>query len=117
LLATRYLGAYLSLIGFLVLVVLVVQRLDIPVQAAAAHGEPTRPLAQIMVQPMFVVAALAAAIAYGVMSLLMTATPLAMGLCGHPYSAAATVIGWHVIGMFGRRFSQARSSSASGCCR
>src|SRR5258708_30121884 len=57
-----------------------------------------------MVQPVFVVAVLAAAIAYGVMSLLMTATPLAMGLCGHPYSAAATVIGWHVIGMFGPSF-------------
>jgi MFS family permease len=27
-----------------------------------------------------------------------------MGLCGHPYSAAATVIGWHVIGMFGPSF-------------
>jgi MFS family permease len=47
---------------------------------------------------------LAAAIGYGVMNLLMTATPLAMGLCGHPYSAAATVIGWHVIGMFGPSF-------------
>src|SRR5438552_1026046 len=104
LLATTYLGAYLSLIGFLVLVVLVVQWLDIPVPPATAHGEPTRPLAQIMVQPVFVVAVLAAAIAYGVMNLLMTATPLAMGLCGHPYSAAATVIGWHVIGMFGPSF-------------
>jgi len=38
------------------------------------------------------------------MNLLMTATPLAMGMCGHPYSAAATVIGWHVIGMFGPSF-------------
>jgi len=104
LLATPYLGAYLSLIGFLVLVVLVVQRLDIPVPAAAAHKEPSRPLAQIMAQPVFVVAVLAAAIGYGVMNLLMTATPLAMGICGHPYSAAATVIGWHVIGMFGPSF-------------
>ncbi|HYU70523.1 MAG TPA: MFS transporter [Burkholderiales bacterium] len=104
LLATHYLGAYLSLIGFLALVVLVVQWLDIPVPAAAAHKEPARPLAQIMAQPVFVVAVLAAAIAYGVMNLLMTATPLAMGLCGHPYSAAATVIGWHVIGMFGPSF-------------
>src|SRR6266850_2269292 len=104
LLQTHYLGAYLSLIGFLVLVVLVVQLLDIPVPAAAAYKEPTRPLAQIMAQPVFVVAVLAAAIGYGVMNLLMTATPLAMGLCGHPYSAAATVIGWHVIGMFGPSF-------------
>ena len=30
----------------------------------------------------------------------MTATPLAMGVCGHPFSATASVIGWHVIGMF-----------------
>jgi len=103
-LATRYLGAYLSLIGFLVLVVLVVQWLDIPVPTAALQKEPTRPLAQILVQPVFVVAVLAAAIGYGVMNLLMTATPLAMGLCGHPYSAAATVISWHVIGMFGPSF-------------
>ena len=104
LLQTHYLGAYLSLIGFLVLVVLALQWLDIPVPLAAARKEPTRPLGQIMAQPVFVVAVLAAAGAYGVMNLLMTATPLAMGLCGHPYAAAATVIGWHVIGMFGPSF-------------
>ncbi|TMH82422.1 MAG: MFS transporter [Betaproteobacteria bacterium] len=104
LLQTPYLGAYLSLIGFLVPVVLALQWLDIPAPAAAAHKEPARPLAQIMAQPVFVVAVLAAAIAYGVMNLLMTATPLAMGICGHPYRAAATVIGWHVIGMFGPSF-------------
>jgi MFS family permease len=104
LLATHYLGAYLSLIGFLLLVVLVVQLLDIPVAAAAQRREPVRPLREIMAQPGFIVAAAGAAIGYGVMNLLMTATPLAMGLCGHPYSAAATVIGWHVVGMFGPSF-------------
>jgi MFS family permease len=104
LLATRFLGAYLSLIGFLVLVVLVLRWVDIPVPPAAGHGEPARPLTEIMVQPAFVVAVLGAAIGYGVMNLLMTATPLAMGLCGHPYAAAATVISWHVIGMFGPSF-------------
>jgi MFS family permease len=104
LLAARYLGAYLSLIGFLVLVVLVVQLLDIPVPPAAQRREPARPLREIMAQPAFVVAVTGAAIGYGVMNLLMTATPLAMGLCGHPYTAAATVIGWHVVGMFGPSF-------------
>jgi MFS family permease len=44
------------------------------------------------------------ALGYGVMNLLMTATPLAMGLCGHPYSSAALVIEWHVIGMFAPSF-------------
>jgi MFS family permease len=104
LLAERYLGAYLSLIGFLVLVVLVVQLLDIPALSSAEHRAPTRPLREIMAQPNFIVAVTGAAIGYGVMNLLMTATPLAMGLCGHPYSAAATVIGWHVVGMFGPSF-------------
>jgi len=87
-----------------VLVMLVVQRLDIPVPTAAEHREPGRPLARIMAQPAFIVAVLGAAMGYGVMNLLMTATPLAMGLCGHPYTAAATVISWHVIGMFGPSF-------------
>ena len=34
------------------------------------------------------------------MNLLMTATPIAMDFCGHPFSAAAWVIEWHVVGMF-----------------
>ncbi|MGB7543875.1 MAG: MFS transporter, partial [Burkholderiales bacterium] len=104
LLSTRYLGSYLSLIGFLVVVLFVVQLLDLPVPTAAEHKAPARPLRQIMAQPGFIVAVLSAAIAYGVMNLLMTATPLAMGICGHPYSAAATVIGSHVIAMFGPSF-------------
>jgi MFS family permease len=41
---------------------------------------------------------------YGVMNLLMTSTPLAMGFCGHPYAAAASVISAHVIAMFGPSF-------------
>ena len=57
-----------------------------------------------MAQPVFIVAVVVAALGYGVMNLLMTATPLAMGLCGHPYSSAALVIEWHVIGMFAPSF-------------
>ncbi len=101
LLPTLYLGGYLALIGFLVLVVALLQLLEIPPVKEAESAEPARPLAAIMAQPAFVVAVLAAAMGYGVMNLLMTASPLAMAVCGHPYSAAASVIGWHVIGMFG----------------
>jgi predicted MFS family arabinose efflux permease len=104
LLDTRYLGAYLSLIGFLVLVIGVLQLLEIPSPTGDDQKAPTRPLREIMAQPVFIVAVTGAAIGYGVMNLLMTATPLAMRLCGHPYSAAATVIGWHVVGMFGPSF-------------
>ena len=100
LLPTTYLAAYLTLIGFLVLVIVVLRFLEIPPPTAAEAKDSGRPLAEIAAQPAFVVAVLSAAFSYGVMNLLMTATPLAMGVCGHPYAAAATVISSHVVGMF-----------------
>ncbi|MFO1361639.1 MAG: MFS transporter [Burkholderiales bacterium] len=103
-LPVAFLGAYLVLIAFLVVVLAVIRLLDIPTPTEAEAKASGRPLAELAAQPAFVVAVLAAAIGYGVMNLLMTATPLAMGVCGHPYSAAATVISWHVIGMFAPSF-------------
>jgi MFS family permease len=103
-LPTAFLGAYLTLIAFLIVVLLVIRLLDIPPPTEAEAKETGRPLGAIMAQPAFVVAVLCAAFGYGVMNLLMTATPLAMGICGHPYSAAATVISWHVVGMFAPSF-------------
>jgi MFS family permease len=103
-LPTEFLGAYLALIGFLCLVLVVLRFLDIPPPSQSEAQEPGRPLAQIMAQPAFIVAVMAGAFGYGVMNLLMTATPLAMGVCGHPYSAAAMVISSHVIGMFAPSF-------------
>jgi MFS family permease len=52
-----------------------------------------------MRQPVFIIAAASGAVAYGVMNLLMAATPLAMQICGLPFSDAAFVLEWHVIGM------------------
>ncbi|HEY9397467.1 MAG TPA: MFS transporter [Burkholderiales bacterium] len=104
LLPVTYLGAYLALLTLLVAVLIVLRFLDIPTPAQAQQHEPGRPLAQIMAQPAFIVAVVAAAFGYGVMNLLMTATPLAMDICGHPYGAAANVISWHVIGMFAPSF-------------
>jgi MFS family permease len=103
-LPAEYLGAYLSLIGFM-LVALVVQRfLELPPVVDSVGGEPARPLRQVAAAPRFIVAALGASFGYGVMNLLMTATPIAMGSCGHPYDAAVTVISSHVVGMFAPSF-------------
>jgi MFS family permease len=38
------------------------------------------------------------------MNFLMTSTPIAMQVCGHPYSDAAFVISSHIIGMFAPSF-------------
>lgn len=97
-------GAYLSLIGFALLSMLVLRWLDIPVLTESERRETGRPLATIARQPAFLVAVLCGMIAYGVMNLLMAATPLAMIACEHPFSDAAFVIQWHLVGMFAPSF-------------
>jgi MFS family permease len=99
-----YAGTYLSLIGFAVITMLVLRWLEIPRLTEAQRGDPGRPMAVIARQPAFIVAILAGTLGYGVMNLLMTATPLAMAACQHPFSDAAFVIQWHVVAMFAPSF-------------
>jgi MFS family permease len=76
----------------------------IPVPSAAERAAAGRPLAEIAAQPKFIVAVLSAAIGYGVMNFLMTSTPIAMQICGYPFSAAAFVISSHIVAMFAPSF-------------
>lgn len=99
-LETPFAGSYLTLVAFAVVSLLLVQRLRVPVPHAAGAGGAARPLREILRDPVCRVAIVCAALAYGVMNLLMVATPLAMEVCGLPYDDAAFVIEWHVIGMF-----------------
>jgi MFS family permease len=99
-----FLLSYASLMVFCLVAMAILARLHIPEPKQAESMEPPRPMAEIMAQPVFLVAVIGAALGYGAMNLLMTATPLAMGFCGHPYSAAASVISAHVIAMFGPSF-------------
>lgn len=93
-------GTYLAMIGLMVLTILVVSFLRVPKPTALEIEGPQRPLLAIVMQPMFLVAAGGAVIAYAVMSLLMTATPFAMHACDLPLSDTAFVISSHVLGMF-----------------
>jgi MFS family permease len=99
-----YAGAYFSLVGFALLSVLVLRWLAIPALSDTERMSAGRPLAEIARQPAFIVALLCATIAYGVMNLLMTTTPLAMIAHEHPFSDAAFVIQWHIVGMFAPSF-------------
>src|SRR5574343_82823 len=75
--------------------------IEFPPHTAPSPGaDPGRPLRELAREPAFVVAIAAGALGYGVMNLLMAATPIAMAQCGHPFSAAALVLEWHVLGMF-----------------
>lgn len=95
-----FLASYLAAAALPVIVLAVLTLVTIPVPTVQERSETGRPLAEIVRQPTFLVAAMAGMFGYGVMNLLMTATPLAMQLCEHPFAAAATVIQWHVFGMF-----------------
>jgi MFS family permease len=99
-----FVGSYASLFVFCLVAMAIVSRLRIPQPREAVSQGPARALPEIMKQPVFIVAAAVAASGYGVMNLLMTATPLAMGFCGHPYGAAASVISAHVVAMFAPSF-------------
>jgi len=102
--ATPFLGTFLAL-AVLALVGLAVQsQVDIALPKLEASHGPRRPLAHIAAQPVFIVAVLCASIGYGLMNLLMTATPIAMSFCGHPFSATAMIIEWHVVAMFAPGF-------------
>jgi predicted MFS family arabinose efflux permease len=103
LLPVDFAGTYIALAGVALIACFIASALRIPHKSDHAHG-PARPLRAIVAQPPFVVAVLAGAISFGAMNLLMTATPLAMKVCGFGYPQAADVIMWHVIAMFAPGF-------------
>lgn len=108
LLAVPFAGAYVALVGvaLLSMVLMGLIRFTPAPSTNATDGAPTggRPLRELLRQPAFVVAMLGSALGYGVMNLLMAATPLAMQVCGYSFDDAALVLEWHVIGMFAPGF-------------
>ena len=98
-----YAGTMIALVGFYLLqAALFVFGLRVTVQADRDRVEKTdRNLAGIVLQPVFLVAVLGATIGYGLMTLVMTATPLSMHLNeGHSLQHTAGVIQAHVLGMY-----------------
>ena len=100
-LSVPFAGAYLALVGVALLSLAVMSFIRFPDHVPPLPGAATgRSLAELALQPAFVVAIIAAALGYGVMNLLMAATPIAMAQCKHPFDSAALVLEWHVLGMF-----------------
>ena len=102
--ATPFLGSFVMLAGVAILALAVQSLVNVPKPSAAERSGGGRPLREIIRQPVFIVAALSGGLGYGLMNLLMTATPLAMSFCSLPYSQAALVIQWHVVGMYAPGF-------------
>jgi len=102
--AVPFAGAYLALAGVALLAMGLLAFVRFPPPAPQTLASGGRPLGEIVRQPVFIVAAAAGALGFGVMNLLMAATPIAMQVCGLPFSDVALVLEWHVIGMFAPGF-------------
>jgi MFS family permease len=97
-------GAYLALAGVALLGMVVLSFINFPPAPRKQVSHAGRPLMVIMREPVFIVAAACGSLGYGVMNLLMAATPIAMQQCGLTFPDAAFVLEWHVIGMFAPGF-------------
>jgi MFS family permease len=97
-------AVYLVLAGVALVSAGLMQFIRFPAPPGVSGSGSGRSVRELLRQPAFVVAAASGALAYGVMNLLMAATPLAMQQCGHSFGQAAFVLQWHVVGMFAPGF-------------
>jgi MFS family permease len=74
--------------------------IEFPPVKTEDHSGPQRPLFEIVTQPTYMVACAGAVIAFGVMSFVMAASPLAIVMCGLKATEAPITIFVHVMGMF-----------------
>jgi len=99
---TQYSGIMLTLASLYALQALLFQFLGPTDSDRETHTPRTeRPLDDIIKQPVFLVAVLGGTAGYGLMTLVMTATPLSMHINdGFSVEATANVIRAHVLGMY-----------------
>ena len=101
-------GSYASIILLYILSFILLSFLDLPHnkkpftdRVQTTSGRSLKTIAQ---QPRFIIAVICGMFGYATMTLVMTATPLAMHHHQHIYSDTAFVIQWHVLGMFAPSF-------------
>jgi len=96
-------GSYLIMAGLSLLILPLVAVIPLPPSTAPQERRQRgagRPLLEIARQPVFAIAAFGAMMGYGSMNLIMVSTPTAMVGCGFAMADAASVIQWHVLGMY-----------------
>jgi MFS family permease len=114
-LPVAFAGAYAALVGIALLALALLSFIDFPALPQPSAARPGRPLREIARQPVFIVAVTTCALGYGVMNLLMAATPIAMSQCAHPFASTALVLEWHVLGMYVPSFFTGSLIKRFGC--
>ncbi len=102
--SVQYAGAFLSIMALTVLAVGVLSFIDIPHVDEKIATQGARPLREILAQPKLLIAIFCCMVAYAIMILVMTSTPLAMVASKHSVDDAAIVIQWHIVAMYAPSF-------------
>ncbi|RXV64298.1 MFS transporter [Roseovarius sp. A46] len=96
-----FLGTYLAVIAVNLVGALLFLLLDIPRPPVPAHDAPRgRSRLELLKTPRIAVAVICATVAYSLMNLVMTSTPLAVVGCGFTPSHAADIVSAHVLAMY-----------------
>jgi MFS family permease len=98
--APPFVATYLSLIALGILALFFISRLSLPPVRVEHSQGPVRPLWQIIRQPVYLTALAGSTVGFSVMTTVMTATPIAMLMCGQTVADSTLVIQWHVLGMY-----------------
>ena len=100
--AIPFVASDLAILGLNLIGLWLFMALDIPKPEAVAGRavEQGRPTAAILRDPTIAVAMICGMVAYALMNLVMTSTPLAMVGCGMSSNDAANVVSAHVLAMF-----------------
>jgi predicted MFS family arabinose efflux permease len=93
-------GTWITMALIALLAAGILQFVDIPRTSGTVEGPPPRPLGVIARQPRYIVACVTGMLSYGIMMLVMTATPVAMVGCGFSVQDSSWVIQWHALAMF-----------------
>lgn len=99
---TQYAGS-LAVLAIMFVIQALLFFVMVPVKGGEEHDKPhtERSLGDIVLQPVFIVAVLGATAGFGLMTLVMTATPLSMHVTdGFSLEQVAGVIQVHVLGMY-----------------
>jgi len=78
------------------------------IQSKTAEGSGERPLLKILTSRRYLLAIATGVVSYGLMTFVMTASPVAMVGHGHSIDQAALGIQWHILAMYGPSFITGR---------
>ncbi|MBD1867708.1 MFS transporter [Cyanobacteria bacterium FACHB-471] len=98
--SAEYAGCLVMIVILQIAALVLLSGIDIPPLSEQERQKSGRSLGAIAQQPVFIVAVFGSMLGYGLMAMVMTATPLAMVAFSHSFETAASVIQWHVLGMF-----------------